>query len=281
MILNIIVLMCVLGVAIAGANSGAAVPVKDTNFIDTFRDAFSGLTKSHSIAASVDADGFSGLEGFNLNLNAPFKIADATVGIRGKINDIRDIKPDSIYVKKSLDDVDLDLDYGMDSKVISGEATWTNGDLSASAAGNSRDFLTKIGGSVKKNFEEGSRSVQTKFSAAYEMLTGKTSVTGAIAMDDAAARVAYDTESEEPVVGLSYKINRNSLQPTINLKSGDVSYGVSRELDNGSIDATLKPGDSVSVEWSDKGANGIWRTNVEYPLDDKQTKVSFTRDFNL
>jgi len=206
---------------------------------------------------------------------------ESVVGLKGKINDLRNLKAENVFVQKNIEGVDFNLDYSFDSQDVSGSVGWSDDQFEFEAKANSRDFFTDFSGAFKKTLDEGERNLKTRLSAAHNMLSGKTDASLNVAQGDAAIQVDYDTESQETVLGLTYQMDKNTLQPSFNLKTGKIEYGLNRKLDSGSIEASLHPGDNVILEWKDNGAKGTWKTKLDYPLNDGNTKVSFARDFNM
>jgi len=64
------------------------------------------------------------------------------------------------------------------------------------------------------------------------------------------------TDNKDAILGLSYKINEFTAHPVINLKNGDVKYGLSRSIGGGEVDTVFTPNENVQVEWSDKASSG-------------------------
>lgn len=70
-----------------------------------------------------------------------------------------------------------------------------------------------------------------------------------------------------------------SIAPTIN-NSGDISVAYNKQLDDGSLTATLTPNESLDVEWND----GDWTANVNCGLDGinvDSANVSIKRDITF
>jgi len=103
-----------------------------------------------------------------------------------------------------------------------------------------------------------------------------------VSVDDTQVELQYDNADKDPVLVVNHKIDdRNSVNPSISLKSGAVTYGWNRKINGGSLDTKLHPGDKVEISWEDNGASGVWKTTAEVPLDNTaNTKVSFSRDWN-
>jgi len=281
---RLVVVFAVLSAALAG--KAASVVVKDKNLIEKGTELVSTLTKGHSLKAEVKGTETNGLEGLNLKLNAPFKFMDYVVGVKATIGDLKKLSPDTLFVRRTMDVADgklaVDVDYSLADKEFDVDANWKGQGVVFSAAGNSNDFLTKVAATTTSSFDGASRAIKTTVGAAYELLTHKTSLDGRVESGDAAAEIAYDTKSEDPVLKVMYTYNKHTVKPKISLKSGDVTYGYSRKGANGSIDTTLKLGENVVVEWTDNSSSGAWKTTVDMPLEDsKKTKVSFARDWTL
>jgi hypothetical protein len=53
-----------------------------------------------------------------------------------------------------------------------------------------------------------------------------------------------------------------------------------RNINGGKLGTRLHPGEKVDITWEDNGANGVWTTKAEVPLENTgNTKVSFSRDW--
>jgi hypothetical protein len=71
----------------------------------------------------------------------------------------------------------------------------------------------------------------------------------------------------------------NRIAPTVN-SNGDLSVEWERRLSDGSLTATLKPNESLDVEWRD----AAWTANVNMPIDGTNingANVSIKRDVNF
>jgi len=283
--IRLLAICAVLAVALGGAASGAKAGIStaggDDNVFDKLKDTFKSLTKDNSIGASVAGVESNGLEGLNIKVAAPFKFMDYVVGFRGRVSDVNSLSPDSLFASKNFDGVDVDVDYDFDSQQVAAEARWSSDNIALKAKGNSNDYLTNVCATVKHTQSGESRDLHTKLCAAYETLTGKVSATLGLAADDVAASLKYDTDKQEPVVGLAYKLNEHTLSPSFNVKTGEVGYSYGRKLSNGALDVDVHPGDSVDVEWTDNASSGAWKTKVNYPLGGGSTKVSFNREWDL
>ena len=73
---------------------------------------------------------------------------------------------------------------------------------------------------------------------------------------------------------------KNAFSPSVSLKNGAVKYGWVRKWSGGSADLKLTPGEKLTVEWKDQGANGVWTTKAEIPVNDQsKSKISFSHDW--
>jgi hypothetical protein len=98
-------------------------------------------------------------------------------------------------------------------------------------------------------------------------------------MDNTNVKLTASADNQE--VTISQQIDDdNRIAPTIN-NNGDISVEYERRLgDDSSLTATLKPNDSLDVEWKDND----WTANVNMPMDGinvQGANVSIKRDVNF
>jgi len=138
--------------------------------------------------------------------------------------------------------------------------------------------LTEVGANTETNLSGNRLNV----GAVYDLIQKKLSTKTSMVVDDTKVELQYDNVDLNPVLHVSHKLDdTNSVKPSISLKSGAMTYGWDRKINGGTLGATLHPGDKVEVTWEDNGANGVWTTKAEVPLDNTaNTKVSFSRDWN-
>lgn len=192
--------------------------------------------------------------------------------------------PEEIFAKRSFSTgndgtATVDADYNIDTQQLNVATVWKNGQgLSVSAAGNNKDKVTKIGAETSTTVSGHSLNL----AAAYDLLTKKVSTNTRLTVDDTKIQLKYDNADRDPVVEINHKLDdKNTVSPSISLKSGGMTYGWLRKINGGTIGATLHPGDKVEINWEDNGANGVWKTKAEVPLEDHSaTKISFSRDWN-
>ena len=120
-----------------------------------------GITPGTSTLKSDVKAGQTGLDGLNLQLNAPFKIDDYVVGFRVALKSVLSSKvplPDSVFLKKSVatpspldGTATVDTSVDLATKVLSADATWSakETDLSLTASANSVDRVTDVGISTR------------------------------------------------------------------------------------------------------------------------------------
>ena len=151
-------------------------------------------------------------------------------------------------------------------------------DFELSAKGDSKDKVTSIGASTSQNVE-GKDVILT---STYDLLKKKLLGSAKVTVDDTTVKIQYDTVDKNALLSVAQKLDdKNTITPSISLKTGDMTYGWKRSWNGGSVDTTYCPGDRVDVVWKDEGANGVWTTKAEIPVDDHSaTKISFSRDFN-
>ncbi len=172
------------------------------------------------------------------------------------------------------------MDYDISSRKFSTNTKWFNDRVGIEVDADSEDLITQVQGHIKQTFTQNDRDVNAKLSSVYDALTQKVTATFGLASGDVAAQVDFDNDTKESVIGVAYKVKEFTAHPSINVKSGEVKYGISRALSSGDIDAVLTPNDNVEVEWTDKAKNGAWKTKLNYPLNGGATKISFARDFD-
>lgn len=245
--------------------------------------AFAGTPSSKSVTASVKDTVVDGIDGLNVKIAAPFKFQEYVVGFKYALGDLKRA-PESLFAKRSWDSdagtLTVDTDYSIDSSVLSVAADWNSDNLgmSLSAAADSKDKLKSIG------FEKETTLGGNKFTVrgAYDMLCKKLSGSTNYDVQDTNLQINYDNDSKDLVVQIARDLDdKNTVSPSVSLKTGDISYGFTRKWDGGSLKSRLFPGDKVELEWVDKGTSGSWTTSAEVPLENKaNTKVSFARDWD-
>jgi len=253
--------------------------------------AFGPITAGTSTVKSDVKAGQTGLDGLNLQLNAPFKIDDYVVGFRMALKSVLSSKtplPDSVFLKKSVatpspldGTATVDTSVDLATKVLSADATWSakETDLSLTASANSVDRVTDVGISTRAKIGP----TKTGISANFNILKHKLAAALKVDYADTSAQVTYDTVAKDPVVKIVQKIDgSNSVSPVVSLKTLAQSYGWTRVLPSGgTLETTLHLHDKVAVTWKDRGTNGLWTTKLDVPLEDtRKAKVSIGHEFS-
>lgn len=238
---------------------------------------------SQSISASIKDTTVNGVEGLNINWEAPFKFDEYVVGFRYALGNLKKA-PESLFAKRTYDTpiidgaATVDVDYNLDSKVFAVDSKWVGKDgIELSAKGDSKDKLISVGASATQVIE----GKNVLLTGSYNLLKKKIAGTAEVTVDSTTVEVAYDNVDKDAKLTVAHKLDaHNTIKPSIALKSGDMSYGWTRFWNGGSVETTYHPGDKIDVEWKDAGANGVWTTKAEIPVDDHaSTKISFSRDF--
>jgi len=243
-----------------------------------------GAPSSKSVSAAVKDTSVNGLEGLNINWEAPFNFDKYVVGFRYHLGNLKKV-PESLFAKRSIETTGVegtatvDADYNINSKVISADAKWVakGRDLEARAKANSEDRVTEIGLSTSQDVE----GKKVLLSADYNLQKKKLAGSAKVTIDDTTAEVKYDNVDKDAVLKVSHKVDaKNTVEPSISLKSGHMTYGWTRAWNGGSVETVYNPGETVDVTWKDNGANGVWNTKASIPVDDHAaTTVSFSRDW--
>jgi len=284
------ILLIFLIVAFADAAKNAA-PVavapaatkSEKNPIQQLVNSVKDITSSQRLSASVKDTSVNGLEGLNIKWTVPFKVQDYTVGFKYSLADLKKV-PDSLFAKRSFRAANgvasVDADYDVADKTLDVATSWHSDDkgLSVSAAGNSKDMLTKVSAATSQSFGGNNFDVKGTF----HVLKNKFDVITKASRDAFTAEVEYDTDAQNPLLSVSYKVNDNNvITPAVSLKDGDLSYGWNHKLSGGSIDANFRPGNNLDIEWQDNASNGFWSTKASIPVNNPSgTKVSFSREWN-
>jgi len=231
-----------------------------------------------TITASVKDTQVNGVEGLNIKWSAPFKFQDWVVGFKTTLGDFSKA-PEEFFAKKSFDAGDgtatVDAEYTVDSKKLAVNGKWVGkSGLELRAKGNTVEHLTEVAAETSTTVSGHKLNV----GAVYDMLSKKLSTSTKLSVDDTDVTLAYDNADKDPVLEVSHKLDdKNTVSPTVSLKSGAMTYGWKRRIAGGTVDTKLHPGDKVEVTWEDSGASGVWTTKAEVPLDNHAgTKVGLS-----
>jgi len=242
------------------------------------------LLQNKVITASVKDTNVKGAEGLNLEWSAPFKFKDYIVGFKYKLGDTLKNAPETLFAKKSISTgvdgtASIEANYNVADKTLSAIGKWASEKvgLSLSAEANTNDKLTKVT-AVNTQTVGGNKLT---IGAEYDVLDKKASVCTKLAVDDTVVGLSYDNEDKDPVLSVSHQLDaKNLFAPSVSLKDGAMKYGWTRKWNGGSADLALTPGEKLAVVWKDQGANGVWTTKAEVPINDQaKSKISFAHEW--
>jgi len=244
--------------------------------------AFAGHTKT--ISASVKDTAVDGLEGFNLNWSAPFKFQEYIVGFKYNLCNLKKA-PEEFFAKRSIDTgldgrATVDATYNLASKTTAVAAKWVSDKLgfTFTAEGDTVDHLKEVGVETTQDVKGNKLNLHGN----YDLTKKKISGSAKLFVDDSSLKLAFDNVDRDPVLSVSHKLDaKNTIEPSVSLKSGSMKYGWTRHWTGGSLESEYTPGDKLSLAWKDNGANGQWTTKADIPIENQSnTKVSFSRDWN-
>lgn len=235
------------------------------------------------VSASVKDTSVSGLEGFNINIVAPFKVEDYIVGFKYALGDIKKF-PESLFAKKDFNTFDkgtatIEADFSPSDNNLGLFAKWKSDDYDATltAEGDLKDKFTACG--FEKSFTVNDNKFTLK--GTYDVLKKTFTGSGKVKIEDTDVKITYGTEDKDPVLSVTHALDaENEIAPSIGLKTGDMSYGYTRKWTGGSLKSRFFPGDKVAFEWKDEGSGGVWTTKADVPTDGGSPTVSFSRDWN-
>jgi len=235
--------------------------------------------------AVKDSNVAGGLEGLDINWNGVYNLNGVALGFKYALNAMRD-RPEAIFAKKSFStigdgELTLDSEYDLPKKTFSVLTSWASksAGIVVSALASSKDQLQKIGLKHEASNVLGADSL--KCAAELEMADNTVSVDVSYAKGATAFNLAVDNKDLDPKFSVAHKMDKDTLSPSISLKSGTVKYGWTRAFDGGSVESVLTVGDELAIKWKDDAKCGGWTSKVSVPLDDraKKAKISVSRDW--
>jgi hypothetical protein len=238
----------------------------------------------YTISASVKDTSVKGADGLNLEWTAPFRFKDYVVGFKYKLGESLKNAPETLFAKKSIatgsdGTATIEANYNVADKTLSAIAKWASDKvgIALSAEGNTDDKLTNV--AIVNTQTVGGNKLTV--GANYDVLDKKASLNTKLAVDDTVVGISYDNVDKDPVLAVSHQLDaKNAFSPSVSLKNGAVKYGWVRKWSGGSADLKLTPGEKLTVEWKDQGANGVWTTKAEIPVNDQaKSKISFAHDW--
>jgi hypothetical protein len=236
------------------------------------------------VSASIKDTTVSGLEGFNVNVAAPFKFQDYVVGFRYALGDLKRA-PESLFARRSFNTgsegtATIDADYSLTEKSVSVAAKWTSSNLglTVSADGDSKQRLKKV--EFVKDLPVNDNTLS--LSGAYNVLKKSFKGCAELFADNTKVKLEFDSTDKAPVLAVTRSLDENNeVTPSICLRTGDMSYSYKRKWEGGSLQGKLFPGDKLEVEWKDVGSHGTWTTTADVPIKDTaNTKVSVSHEWN-
>lgn len=238
------------------------------------------------VSASIKDTVVSGIEGLNINLEAPFKVQDYIVGFKYALGNLNKV-PESVFARKSFDTVadgklNVNADYFIAGNTARISSSWFSDafGLTVGATGNSKDMVTEVS-AQKDTIVAGNRF---SVSAAYDLIKKVGAGSASVDIDNTLVKVTASSDTLDPVLSVTRSLDsQNDITPAISLKTGKLSYAWKRNWLGGSLLAKLHPSAAdkrLELEWKDEGASGVWTTNAEFPLDDSsKCKISVSRDW--
>lgn len=245
--------------------------------------ALLAAVSAKTVSMSTDST-IAGVDGLNLKWEVPFKVDDYTVGFKYSMSELRK-SPQSLFAKRTIGFGDearatVNAEFDVASKTLEVATSWVSDKvgLAVNALADSKAMLKKVGASTTRSVGDFTVDISGK----YDMLKKSTDFKGQLSRDDTSAEVTYNTDVKDIVLNVEHQIDdKNSVEPSISLTTGDVTYGYTRKWDGGSLATNYHPGDRADFKWTDKGTSGSWVTKASVPLENtKNTKVSFTRDWD-
>lgn len=247
--------------------------------------AIADFPSQPKVSASLQDTSINGLEGLNLNVAVPYKFQDYIVGFKYALGNFKKA-PESLFASRTFDtpvdgSATVDADYNLGDNSLNVATKWTSSKLGLTvrAEGSTKDKLKTVGADKSLDVQD----YKLKFTAAYDLLKTKLSGSAAVSVDKADVKVCYNTVDQDPVLCVNYAADANhDVSPTISLKSGELSCGVTRKWVGGFLKAKVTPNTKMlNLEWRDDGASGSWTTKADIPLENQaNTKISFSRDWN-
>lgn len=172
----------------------------------------------------------------------------------------------------------VDADYNIASKTLNANVHWERDGLEINLKGNNNDKATEVSATTAQKLNGHDWNI----GATYDILKKAITVNNDLTVDGTNVAVEYDNQNKDPVLTVKHKVDdKNTVEPSISLKTGNMAYGWIRKINGGTVESRLTPGQKLDITWEDNGANGVWSTHAEVPLENtKNTKVSFSRDWN-
>jgi len=243
-----------------------------------------------SLSISVRDGKFDGIEGLDPTISwensAKAGDLDITYGIEAAARPTADLAslPRSIWGKAKTDI----SGWGVTARAEVDAQKMNGADIEVDASNNEQDLSVRLTASAGKDFNVRTVEATKGFDSngAHVTVTPRFNVETderdvVVNYDNGDTNVKLTASAESQKVTISQQIDsKNRVAPTIT-SSGDLSVEWERTLaDDSSLTATLKPNDSLDVEWKDNA----WTANVNMPIDGTSingANVSIKRDVNF
>lgn len=236
------------------------------------------------MSASIKDSNIDLLEDIDIDIGAPITVQDYSVGFNWA--NVRRA-PESIYARRSFNNVadgtaNVEAKYRLSDKSVHLSTSWNNDNLGLRVAveGNTVDRLSNVDVTKKLDWNANKVSVGAAYNAVKKVITGSATLRAA----DTVVELEYNTADKAPVVAVTRTLNENEeVSPSVNLKTGDISYGYKRKWAGGSLKGKLFPATQrLEVEWNDEGSRGTWTTSANVPVNDLSgAKVSVKHHWKL
>ena len=147
-------------------------------------------------------------------------------------------------------------------------------------------WLKRLGFSRRLDFKGRALTLSPEF----DMETTTTTLTSTLSVnEDTDLRMVFktddlaDRDALDATLELQHNIDaENSIKPTFDLNTGDVTYQYKRTPASGdaSLEVNVLPGKEVKLEWKDTVSAGVWTTNVRVPWGEPEdSSLSMKRTF--
>lgn len=243
-----------------------------------------------SLSISVRDGSFDGLDGLDPTVSWEDSTAAGDInlayGLEAAARPTSDIAslPRKVWGKASTDI----SGWGVSARADIDPQNWSSADLELNADNEDNDLSLNLIASAGKEFNvrriEATKGLDANggrvtVTPRYNLENDEKDVVINYSNDRTDVKLTASADNQE--VTISQRIDdQNRVSPTIS-SGGDLSVAWERKLsDDSSLTATLKPNDSLDVEWKDDA----WTANVNMPLDGANingANVSIKRDVSF